>query len=746
MASLFLFRFFSSTRRGISTINYWKEIIVFISSFGLIFTTSVTTTKTRTAQTFQAAFHLLRVQKQIPIVRCSIAQQVTTPLQSNHKQRATATSVSLLSFLSILKMANYNKDIDNENDYTSEKPMKLPYIHWFQLLDSTNGKPFMNTTTSKVSHTSGSLFIIDQFRDAVKATYNYPGYLKGVASSDLVVYKNKAAFDAMDDPLKNTDPLKDIGYHDEHNPLIVVVPSLPVDSNNKMDVFTQSQANKKPRLMNQDCWTPDDWKPDSSTVISLQNIQVVDIGNSNTNEWIDTREIMKVTDFPEEYFVRKASIDIFNLLKARAKQIVLVGSSGVGKSVLLVLYSFWMAIEEAKHVLLVRLVKGKGKGFSITFLNGKNPSKSWKLEHMSANEIAPTIQNTARRFENCYWCLDGFLPSDLSIGVLSSFSVLSVPTSIQYDVNVDQTGSLDLCLVPFWSHSDLQLIGQHKNWDDNSIEEKYYYSGGSLRLFLMSKESGKIAAGYAVQIVDVTSSDLLKTEFRTSSGGNVEWIQMATVNTCNLKNYRDPCHWSYVICSGFALRKLDNHLTLGYFKDLCSNAFMMKDVGLMETAFENCFHAIVREKKEVHLKVLDYEKVKNNTLEYLDDTFQCKNHLPKGEKEADFEQVMRAWPWKLDYWYSQSRTSQTIDSIVKICDEFWLLQLTTLKTHSIDTEYLKNISKRLGSKKITYIAIVPNKAICDEFQLIPTDPNTQIPLRIAYVNNDFFETLSSTMD
>ena len=122
---------------------------------------------------------------------------------------------------------------------------------------------------------------------------------------------------------------------------------------------------------------------------SLQDIQFVDPENCEENVWIDTRGIMNVTDFPEEYFIRKESIHVFNLLKARTKQIVLVGSPGVGKSLLLVLYSFWMAIEQKKCVLLVRQVKKEG--LSMVLLNGQNLSESWKLEKLNAEELAPLV-------------------------------------------------------------------------------------------------------------------------------------------------------------------------------------------------------------------------------------------------------------------------------------------------------------------------------------------------------------------
>ncbi|KAG9398889.1 hypothetical protein AC1031_014197 [Aphanomyces cochlioides] len=503
--------------------------------------------------------------------------------------------------------------------------------------------------------------------------------------------------------------------------ILVVVPERQGDS----------QPNKKQRQ-------------DGRVFFSLKGIQAVDPGSCEKNVWIDTQEIMKVTDFPADYFVRKESIDVFNILKARTNQIVLVGSPGVGKSLLLVLYSFWMAIEGKKCVLLVRYVKGKG--LSMIFLNGQNLLDNWKLEGMNDYEIAQKVQQCIRSFPNCELCLDGFLQSFLKkhLGVLMQFSVLA--TSAQYETKQDDAGVLDLCLVPFWSLSDLKLVGKHHTWDDESMEKKYYFSGGSLRLFLLSEMGAEIAAEEAFRNVDIASAELLNTQYGTNSDKQIDQIRMATLlDTSDLKNYHHPGKWSYVICSGFALRKLGERVTLEYYKDLCHKAYMINDFGLFGIAFENCFHAMAREKKSIQLKVREYDSTKAH--EYSVVTFTSDKHLLKGRDQAEFENVMEAWPSDLDYWYPESRSLKTIDSIAKIGGEYLLLQLTRSKTHSIDTEYLQTIADCFPpNSSIAYIAVVPNKAICDEFRLRPANPVTPIPLRVAYVDDDFFNKFGNYME
>jgi len=75
---------------------------------------------------------------------------------------------------------------------------------------------------------------------------------------------------------------------------------------------------------------------------------------------------------------------------------------------------------------------------------------------------------------------------------------------------------------------------------------------------------------------------------------------------------------------------------------------------------------------------------------------------------------------------------------------FGLLQITSSKSHSINAEYLATVSTSLSPN--IYIAVVPNKASSDQFQLNPTDPDTEIPLYVAYLEDSFFEKFGNVKD
>ena len=98
---------------------------------------------------------------------------------------------------------------------------------WFLIVDSVTGKPYKGTTADYVSLPPGS--VIAQFRDA--AHLKNSSILTGITSSQLTVYKNKAAFDkrnaAVDDgkeePLDPTESLGLLGSKEDM--LVVAVPS-----------------------------------------------------------------------------------------------------------------------------------------------------------------------------------------------------------------------------------------------------------------------------------------------------------------------------------------------------------------------------------------------------------------------------------------------------------------------------------------------------------------------------------------
>jgi hypothetical protein len=77
------------------------------------------------------------------------------------------------------------------NPQQQQSSMSLNPLVWFQLLDATTGQPYKATTATKVTVSSSA--DVDDFRKAVHLENS--SILTGIASSQLIVYKNKSAFE-----------------------------------------------------------------------------------------------------------------------------------------------------------------------------------------------------------------------------------------------------------------------------------------------------------------------------------------------------------------------------------------------------------------------------------------------------------------------------------------------------------------------------------------------------------------------
>ena len=76
---------------------------------------------------------------------------------------------------------------DAEFKYGKQKETKF----WFQLLDSVSGRPYKGTRATRVAISSDT--DVDAFCDAVKSEFQ--NNLSSIDAAELIVYKNKEAFD-----------------------------------------------------------------------------------------------------------------------------------------------------------------------------------------------------------------------------------------------------------------------------------------------------------------------------------------------------------------------------------------------------------------------------------------------------------------------------------------------------------------------------------------------------------------------
>jgi hypothetical protein len=71
-------------------------------------------------------------------------------------------------------------------------------------------------------------------------------------------------------------------------------------------------------------------------------------------------------------------------------------------------------------------------------------------------------------------------------------------------------------------------------------------------------------------------------------------------------------------------------------------------------------------------------------------------------------------------------------SVARVRDAVALIQITISDNHKLDPVVLDGYAAIFPNRS-RYIALVPNKETCDEFRLKPVNPETTVPLYVAYM-------------
>ncbi len=236
---------------------------------------------------------------------------------------------------------------------------------WFLLLDAATGQPYKGTTADFVSLTPGA--VVAEFRKL--AYLEHSAILTGIAPSQLLVYKNKAAFDTRnltavdegkEEPLKASSNLDGLGETEE-GALIVVVPSLLLLSSSSIQ---PSQQQFQPLSI----------PPHQVQFFnSIFNATEIDGG-----PWLSFgKNIMPDTSLNSLYIRECYRAIASSILEGNGShKAIITGTPGIGKSLFLI-YLLWNLVKEGKRVLLIYgtfNIYYDGKGCVLQFESGRLPS------------------------------------------------------------------------------------------------------------------------------------------------------------------------------------------------------------------------------------------------------------------------------------------------------------------------------------------------------------------------------------
>jgi len=231
---------------------------------------------------------------------------------------------------------------------------------WFLLLDSATGQPYKGTTADFVSLPPGA--DVADFRKCVLRENS--NKLASVDASDLLVYRNKAAFDKRNsscidegkvEPLKATRNLDGLGETEE-DALIVVIPSLLSPS---IQPSQQIQPLSLPP-----CRVP-----------FFNNIGSI---AESDGGWISFGQENIPSTKLGNLYIRDCYRTIAASITDRngIQKAIITGTPGIGKSLFLI-YLLWQLVKKRKRVLFIYhpfSIYYDENGDVIQFESGRLPS------------------------------------------------------------------------------------------------------------------------------------------------------------------------------------------------------------------------------------------------------------------------------------------------------------------------------------------------------------------------------------
>ena len=209
------------------------------------------------------------------------------------------------------------------------------------------------------------------------------------------------------------------------------------------------------------------------------------------------QEVMKsFGGFPAKYYVRREEVIVFQTLqelwagrqsKKEFEKFALLGSHGVGKSVFLVYFAFYMARNKSRNVLILCCFQRRDSTLVCVFLTQDH---YYDVPMPDYSRVTDVLSELQVKFPDFLYFVDGFSPKEVrDILCLGPYSLLA--TSSQFTRKSDDpTG---LVVLPAWKFSDLMEYGGKTEMfkDRDDAKDVYEYSGGSLREFCRDLEELK---------------------------------------------------------------------------------------------------------------------------------------------------------------------------------------------------------------------------------------------------------------
>ncbi|KAH9106560.1 hypothetical protein AeMF1_017861 [Aphanomyces euteiches] len=323
---------------------------------------------------------------------------------------------------------------------------------------------------------------------------------------------------------------------------------------------------------------------------------------------------------------------------------------------MLCLLAFYVAFEQKKNVLVYRKVMSLDQGCCLVYLGYENHQvKYFTLPNCEVSQAREIYKALQLKREVCLM-LDGFVYKDIPEG-LQTFKLLA---------------------------TSQQLL---KGWDEDQVSERYYYSGGNVRQFLLD----------IVEEIRIRTLDYLRymdDPFSFTSVSGVD-IRRGEMRRTFVKDPNDQLN--FIAFDAWELNP-------DYLYRIFNWARAAGHALLAGSAFELCLHLFAADNR-LKLYVSEYEHPEPSKSD-------CDCHLNVKQLRlqhgrpactglaTDYETDLTKWRDNDNfvYWFPHCYDFPNIDSIVKLKldsgkKQVAYLQITTGKEHSLDVQQLKTMNE-----------------------------------------------------
>jgi hypothetical protein len=447
------------------------------------------------------------------------------------------------------------------------------------------------------------------------------------------------------------------------------------------------------------------------------------------------------------------SIVIDGISKDRSKW-VMVGSPGVGKSVLTVLLCFHLARRFGLRVFLARQLKDElhesQLGDTVICIDRDISAVGFPTHLKNSTVLSSICQQFGRKAYDegfpLITVLDGWSQPEIVGDMQNFFGGFDVlATSAEYQLKGQDTRHL--VMLPSWNDKDLESVWNQRmqgiTADDSvSFKDQLYYSGGSARELMRPIEDVRTRIDNAIRSISARKCRSLLAGYGGSKGSASDTLRQCYLSdrSC-IDSYTLSASWKFSVDSAYAL----NRLTLAGKAPLAVYEYALEIAKSCSRAHYGwIFEALVHKLFCLMPVTLHIERAASATVGYdsisLD---QCESVECIGRNEAEAKKQLeqrRIDTVQNSYWQPDYPRFPAIDAVVCLPTAKTVLyvQITVAGVKKVDlvelTSIHKLVKKSLGKVTDTdtegwqfkYVAIAPSLADAGRLTLKEKGTTNQI--------------------